>query len=164
MITENYIKMCEQAEEIQKAWVPKAGDYVQLNKNKQIYLVSSVEKSKDKKKVVFYTNIINGNDSWCYIEFFKDNFIWLPTQEQLFEMLDVKNGKDLDLLIRKISYYEYRETNYFGCDVSYQKWCGIDNKYKYCDSINEMLLVMVYDLKYNKIWTGKKWEEVKTSE
>ena len=153
MITENYIKMCEQAEEIQKEYIPIWSRVLvkpcwAVNINTWGVVTCAANEPR-------YCDVFMNGNQYGGIEI-KD-FIWLPTQEQLFEMLDVKNGKDFDLLIRKISYYEYRETNYFGCDVSYQKWCGIDNKYKYCDSINEMLLVMVYDLKYNKIWTGEKW-------
>ena len=149
MITDNYIKikMCEQAEEIQKDWKPKAGDYVQLNKNKQIYLVSSVEKSKDKKKVVFYTNIINGNDSWCYLEFFKDNFVYLPTQEQLQEM----SG---------IPWWRFdKRCDGVRCCLLEDPLNNIEIRTK-----EEAGICVVMEKKYNKIWTGEKWEEVKTSE
>jgi len=151
MITENYIKMCEQAEEIQKAWEPKAGDYVQLKNNRQIYLISSVEKSKDKKKVVFYTNIINGNDSWCYIEFFKDNFVYLPTQEQLQEMI-------IPILRRKFKdFWDMERINIW----MIQHFINFMHDIDYLDTLNELWLAFVMYEKYNKIWTGEKWEEEK---
>jgi len=133
IITKNYISMCEQTKQLQKKWKPKAGDYVQLIKNKQIYLVSSVEKSKDKKKVVFYTNIINGNDSWCYLEFFKNNFIWLPTQEQLWDMLEGTVLKKLDNFIANLTITVY-------------------------ETVQEYLLNHVMEHNYGKMWLNKKWE------
>jgi len=142
MTTDNFINQCEQAEEIQKAWKPKAGDYVQLNKNRQIYLISSVEKSKDKKKVVFYTNIINGNDSWCYIEFFKDNFIYLPTQEQLQEM----SG---------LSWWRFDER----CNEI--RRCMLEDPLSEIEvKTKEEAGICVLMEKYNKIWTGEKWEAI----
>ena len=143
--------MCEQTKQLQKKWKPKAGDYVQLIKNKQIYLVSSVEKSKDKKKVVFYTNIINGNDSWCYLEFFKDNFVYLPTQEQLQEMV-----KDILFLIQGsfIDLYMSASTGHRDSHIICRK----------AKSMNELWLMCVMHEKYQKIWTGEIWEEVKTNE
>ena len=146
--------MCEANEEIQKVWIPKAGDYVQLKKNRQIYLISSVEKSKDKKKVVFYTNIINGNDSWCYIEFFKDNFIWLPTLEQLFEIwsyLCNTNNKAHpnylagDHLPTQFFYRIHKELTRTNIGIWFDKAVCLE--------------IIMRDF-YKKVWTGEKWEKV----
>jgi len=62
MITENYIKMCEKAEEIQKEWKKKRYDIITYNKK-----------------------ISRCNDT-SYWEIRKD-LIYLPTQEQLQEMI-----------------------------------------------------------------------------
>ena len=64
MITDNYIKMCEQADEIQEEWLPIIGDLAIYN-NKIPMLIRF-------KKTV---NNIN-----------KDIVKWLPTLEQLQEM------------------------------------------------------------------------------
>ena len=151
MITKNFIKQCEQAEEIQKAWEPKAGDYTQLKNNRQIYLISSVEKSKDKKKVVFYTNIINGNDSWCYLEFFKDNFTYLPTQERMQEMLNSERCMNDLRFEYKIEALLYHLSEF----ISIKN--GRYNLSKSNDSFEQLWLAFVMKEKYHKIWTGEKW-------
>lgn len=86
MITKNFINQCEQAEEIQKAWKPKTRDLIQRKqtvlKNKQIYLITNID-----REIVFYINIKDGEESWCHKDNFKDEFLYLPTLEQLFEMI-----------------------------------------------------------------------------
>jgi len=152
MITDNYIKMCEQAEEIQKAWEPKAGDYTQLKNNRQIYLISSVEKSKDKKKVVFYTNIINGNDSWCYLEFFKDNFIYLPTLEQLWKEVEEQHfTENTDLTIgNNLKTDMYYVSTYTDIDDN------IYTRKAEGKTLKECLLKLIM-IEHCKAWTGEKW-------
>jgi len=62
MITDNYIKMCEQAEEIQKAWKWENGDFVYWKITKSIKIITEHFETPDLK-----------------------DFVWLPTQEQLQE-------------------------------------------------------------------------------
>jgi len=150
MITKNFINQCEQAEEIQKHKIID-GDYYYWSVDKQIHIAFTE---------TFPDYIVCHPEQWDYLGGRK--VIYLPTQEQLLDMLNIKSGEDFNLLIKKISYFEYYETNYFGCDVTRQEWSGIDNKYKCCENLNEMFLIIFMDLKYNKIWTGDKW--VKTND
>jgi len=146
MITEDFIKQCEKAGETQKAWKPKAGNYILLETNRQIYLISSIEQAQNKKIVIFYSNINNGNDSWCYEEFFKKNFTWLPTQEQLQEMMGIKNGVDFEGFIVDI------------CIIPYgMEFNGLEDYYKKSNSVNELMLKYVMKEKYNKVWNGEDW-------
>jgi len=165
MITKNYIEMAEQAEEIQKAWKPKAGDYIYLKKNKQIYLISSVEKAYvGAVKVIFYTNIKNGNDSWCYENKFKDYFIYIPTQEQLLE--GIMNS---DCYALKISDTKYCQNENFGIKIFKQFGhynIMLENSpsefaYNWItwkeDSLNECLLDVYMFRLYYKYWHNEKW-------
>ena len=73
MITDNYIKMCEQAEEIQKVWKPKIGDifFTTLVKSINIYVDG-------------FAFLPNHNVSLSVL------YIWLPIQEQLQDMYGYK--------------------------------------------------------------------------
>jgi hypothetical protein len=137
MITKNYIKQCEQAEEIQKAWKPKTRDLIQRRqtvlKNKQIYLITNID-----REIVFYINIKDGEESWCHKDNFKDEFLYIPTQEQLQEMIDLSGWHNI--LVALI--YWYQDANIKEKDIN---------------SLNELWLAFVMHEKYNKIWTGKKW-------
>ena len=72
MITDNYIKLCEQADEIQKEWKPKYGDL-------------TLWKDIKGREIPTYITDRNLNDFW--IESCKRYEIYLPTQEQLQEMV-----------------------------------------------------------------------------
>ena len=130
MITDNYIKMCEQSEEIQKAWKPKKGDY--------------------------YAVIVHGKPT-DIIDIYIDGFpllpqkfiplsalyIWLPTLEQLFEMVDITKYGRLEITEFKNGYC-VSQNDFYVSEIS--------------KSIHECFLEMVMITKYHKIWTGEKWE------
>jgi len=123
MITENYIKMCEQAEEIQKLWKPVDWDRFIFKNDKTVGLGCGHIKS-----------------------YMKVWYIWLPTQEQFQEMM-TKQGYFRFTLIELFYHFanDIFKTN------SSQKF-----------SMNELWLAFVMKEKYHKIWTGEKWEEVKS--
>ena len=153
MITKNFIKMCEQGKEIQKGWKPKIGDYIYLKKNgdtsireNQIYLITDIVGVK-----ISYINTFTGIDSWCYENRLKYYFIYLPTQEQLQEMVNWKN------IIKKSS-----------CNQTWKKdfqvgviLIELTDFYKFAinrqDNLNELWLAFVMHEKYDKTWTGEKW-------
>ena len=78
--TERYIKMCEKAEEIQKEWEPKTGDWAIDVWHRNPVVV--IEKLDSKNLLV---SQVGGGQ----YENTRDKFIWLPTQEQLEEMFDL---------------------------------------------------------------------------
>jgi len=121
MITDNYIKMCEQAGEIQKEWKQENGDLVFWKITKSIKIVTD----------------------HFFAESFKD-FVWLPTQEQLQEMTEGRFHiwGNLNSLTMTASTAD-RDTHQICRNV---------------DSMNELWLMYVMKEKYNKSWTGDKWE------
>lgn len=122
MITKNYINMCEKAEEIQKLWKPKIGDCCADPDHDDVVLAS--------------IGSLAGTKRWD---------IWLPTQEQLQEMVkdaDFHIWGSFDNLLFLESAEDYHRRN------SYL----IKN-----NSMNELWLAFVMKEKYNKIWNGKDW-------
>ena len=119
MITKNFIKQCEQAEEIQNEWTQRDWDIFAYRYSKGLGMVWEVIGVKNRS---------------LYI---KENCIWLPTQEQLQEMI----GKQSVKLDGEIS----RMANMFFISNNNQMlW-------------NEFWLMYVMHEKWNKIWTGEKW-------
>lgn len=132
MITERYIKMCKKAEEIQREWKPELGDrywntfwkLCEYNYS-EVICSSSFEKGDIDEKV---------------------KNIWLPTQEQLQEMIEWE-----------------RETGLWG------KFSGlwVELELQYSEKIyrftcyNELWLAYVMWEKYQKIWDDEKEEWVK---
>ena len=107
MITDNYIKMCEEAVEIQDFWEQKEGSWVK-----------------------WWDDM--GND---YV-------VWLPTQEQLQEMID---------------WNIYQLTARFGEMVHYEA----GNDKNFFTSMEQLWLAFVMKEKYNKVWDGENWVKEK---
>lgn len=122
MITKNYIKMCEKADEIQKAWKPKNFDRYILENEK-----------KYDEDAILYACI----DDDLELDYDTKDKIYLPTQEQLQEMM----SKEFGTVLLISDFYNF----------------AIENLLPF-DSMNELWLAFVMHEKYHKIWTGKDWK------
>lgn len=142
MITDNYIKMCEKNEDLQKAWNPKFGDYCQLKEYKSLMIVMGVIESHD-IRCISYKYRRTGYGAERYL---KDNLIYLPTQEQLQEMINAFSNYE-----RINRFYEFVHLD--ADEYGYKKWCEFVND----ASMNELWLAFVMYEKYHKTWTGEKW-------
>ena len=114
MITELFIKQCEQAEEIQKLWKTENGDWVYWKVTKSIKIITDH----------FFT------------ESFKD-FIWLPTQEQLQEMVKKRH---IYYLIKDFQIFQVKHT--IGLHIN---------------NMNELWLAFIMHECYNKVWLKGRW-------
>ena len=120
MITNNFIKMCEQAEEIQGEWKPKVGDKYYSIEKLDIFIVI--------KKIRRY-----------YLDKIYDK-VWLPTLEQLFE----KHAKwyrkryksKIELSIHLLYLGEFAEIEYF--DYKYHSLQEIALGYLYQEKYNKI--------------------------
>lgn len=148
MITKNYIKMCEEAKEIQKSWNPKFRDYC---------------REKEYKDLMLITQIIENHDIHCFgyryrrtgygaERYLKDNLTWLPTQEQLQEMIKKETYR---LRIEK-----FEENILIECFFKNK----VEGSYYVTgrlklegNNYQELLLRIVMYRKYSKTWTGEKW-------
>ena len=133
--------MCEQANEIQKL----------LNKPriaKEWKHSYYVEKWKKRN----YRDI--EYEEFCGESLIGRNIIWLPTQEQLQEMI-LKIFSPFAKIIKLSDFVSnyvklYRETKY--ADLYWR-----DLYPTAIESMNEFWLMYVLYEKYKKIWTGEKW-------
>jgi len=146
MITKNYIRMCEKAKQIQKLWIPGLGD-ICINKtdNEEVMIVASRGKIADKEYKFVYLGI-GGREQRDYWHK-KDQLIWLPTQGQLQEMINIREYW-FSIMFKEgkfIFTYLYDINN-----KNYQSFKG--------NSIKECLLKLIMKEKYNKIWTGNDWQ------
>ncbi|RKZ19684.1 hypothetical protein DRQ17_00465 [bacterium] len=145
MITERYIKMCEKAEEIQREWKPQEGDFCIVKGYKKVF-------------VVFQDAGVDDFGVPCLIAghrcLDKRQTIWLPTQEQLQEMVlewyqkknlyDVNDSNTLFLRLRN-----------FWMEGVYQE------AILQFGTMNELLLAFVMWERYQKVWDDEKEEWVK---
>ena len=123
MITKNYIKMCEKAEEIQREWKPDIGDiHYYKNDIKLIALGETI-------------NNVEKNKYYC---------CWLPTQEQVQEMI-YKEYSPIFKIEEFRKYISQFEKIY---------WFTLNPNEI---SMNELWLAFVIKERWNKIWTGKEW-------
>jgi len=142
MITENYIKMIEQAVELQREWVPKLYDIYRSKKKKEIIVIYSKYGEK-------------------LIQQYSQLYLWLPTLEQLWKRLEYY------LFNRK--YNIYMTTNWYNKRYNfsifkledtdpdeYKEICDIEGK-----NIKECVMQLLMRIKYHKSWTGEKWEGIK---
>jgi len=139
MITENYIKMCEQAEEIQKVWRKSFKNYLGdlFWKGKEYLMIPEA--------CSFVTEIMFEPD---------DDYIWLPTQEQLWkEVWDISEASPAIAFTFGITKCL---TVIALCVGKYIDGEGYEKIYS-GGSINECLLQFIYKEKYHKFWTGEKW-------
>jgi len=122
MITKNYIKMCEKNDDLQKQWLPIIPDLCIHNHKIRWLLrftkdIFEIDKNIDK---------------------------WLPTIEQLFEI--VLTLKEYKQDIKDLNWYMI-----FSDIEEFTEEC-----WKFY-SMQEIILAFVMYKKYSKIWTGDKW-------
>ena len=167
MITKNYIKQCEKAKDIQKAWKPEDGDY--------FYGYEWNDSDKWKSRDLESKNISELATKEIHLLYFSgDDFnscfpmgeeigqgknepdltkaFWLPTQEQLQEMilptLKKKYNKYWDLnKMERIANWVFR---IFNCFLN-------EHSDIYSNDMNGLWLAFVMKEKYNKVWSNGKW-------
>ena len=137
MITELFIKQCEKAEEIQERWRHPFKNYIGdlYWKGKKYLMIPEA--------CIFVTEIMFKPD---------DDHIYLPTQEQLQEIilpvLKKKYNKYYDLVKKD------RQANWIFriCNCFLNEHSEI-----YSNNMNELWLAFIMYQLYNKRWTGKDW-------
>jgi len=139
MITELFIKQCEQAEEIQKLWKPELLDKVITKK-------TLTNNNYSQNAVGYIKDFEHPYDEYYYKNY---GYIWLPTQEQLQEMWWDKDSalhpKDM---FRRFSLVLDINEDYFYLFLS----------------PNELWLAVVMHELYNKRWTGKDWITIEATD
>jgi hypothetical protein len=134
--SKEYRLMCCKASEIQKLWNPKAGDWG-WHDNDGEYCMGSWEFPEQ----VVVVDDTQAKEHWL-------NYIWLPRQDQLQEMVfkDVAcNGESLIGLMTWVCEYG-RVAGFKESDSKYQ---GL--------SYEKLWLAFYMETRFNKVWTGNDW-------
>jgi len=136
-VSEIYIKMCD-CPEIQGQWKP--------NRNKlNVFLVKKGYYSNGAEPGNGEYWVDQGDIAYCgendrswRLEEELKNYTWLPSQDQIQEMLDCK---DIQIALHRL----YQITEFW--------WIDKDLK-----SLEQLWLAFYMMEKHQKIWTGQKWE------
>ncbi len=149
IFSENYIKQCEKAKEIQELCRYKKGDWFYTKKYKDDYTKGYHVISDD------YIYFCDNPESISWITRAKG--VWLPTQEQLQAMilpiLKKRYNKAWDLnKMKRTANWVFR---IFSCFLN-------EHSRIYSNDMNELWLAFVMKEKWNKKWTGKDWVELRS--
>ena len=137
--SEQYIQMCERAEEIQRYGRSRPVGYYGYWQPGDFYF----RKGEDEVKV--YEEI--AADEGYYSNNRLDSAIWLPRQDQLQEMgKDKGQPSDYGLIARMYQFV-------FGD--------GADFNDHQCYSMEQLWLAFVMKELYGKVWSGEEWQSEK---
>ncbi len=139
--TKEFILQCERAIEIQKMFPqnPIIGDCVILN-HQYPYIVTELQEYYDDNTWLLRLGENDQGDS--------KRLIWLPRQDQLQEMINIKN------------YISYPSSNWGLVCVFYSRFsknAEYSPQQIYKMSMEQLWLVFVMKEKYNKTWNGETW-------
>ena len=164
--SERRIKMCEKAEEIQKAWVPAVGDYVW---RKYSIFGEEIDKqvwTEDKRQEIILLHFKSDIEGYFIAtnskgeerifnsieDMHKATCIWLPLQHQLQEML---GEPSLCCLLGKFIKF-VSEGDIMGEIGTIDGWSPILQN---VTSMDQLWLAFCMSEKYNKVWNGKEWSK-----
>jgi len=139
-----YIKMCQQAMEIQEAHEMVDGDY---------YYDGELDYPDD-KRVYFIFDGTKATAGTLNIEQWErptDDAVWLPRQDQLQDML-MDDFKDYGHIVHSFVEYLCDTTDYHGGI----RFADVDI-YGDFTSFEQLWLAFLMDEKYSKYWNGKDW-------
>ena len=141
MITDNFIKMCEKNEDLQREWKVKLGDYF-YHKQKEKVLSIGLNAERDwieklKKK-------------------YEGNYIYLPTLGQLFEMALFLRNKDAHIKAKEYEIMADFIEWMLNADIDRYKGFNLD-----FDDTKSCVLIYLMESFYHKVWTGSKWVKAK---
>ena len=137
--SKEYIKMCEKAKEIQNLWKPRTGDvFAHIHPEK----LRIVERNPIYEAGVGHTLAEKGDIIPLAINFTnrQSNYIWLPRQDQLQEIV----SSNVDKLLDAFSIWE--------------EGTGFIRERDNFTSMEQLWLAFIMEEKYKKIWNGKSWK------
>ena len=126
--TDEYIKMCGKAEEIQSHWKFEDGDYI-------------YGKAHGCKLEV---NMWSGYDAWDYPCYPSDG-VWLPRQDQLQDFLNWEHDGTYGVVLID-AFYNFSKMNY-------KTYLFNNTKMTW----EQLWLTFVMYKKYNKVWNDSEW-------
>ena len=152
-LTQLYIEMCEQADEVQENYQPQQGDYTARsceygykNRENRIGLISW---NRDMGREQLRWRILTEEDGITLgDEKPQDNYlhkmIWLPRQDQLQELVPINIGTFRD--------------NFYTIFSHFSMWALNEKNLNYIALTPEQLwLIYIMRLRFNKQWNGYEW-------
>lgn len=141
--SKEYINICEKAEEIQELWNWSDGDFVH-SKDRRNYSIHIIE--QDMRD-----------------HFNQKEYIWLPRQDQLQEILS--EDEAIYVILTEFNEFAFGEHDYHEILVSHQSYPILLLNWAEKGTGFEVLwLAFFMKKKYNKIWNYEDWIEVKKDE
>lgn len=158
--TEQYIKMCESAKEIQKSWKPNVGDWFLNDYRGTTEFPKDVEEQlwdyNDKEKwekiqcltykpsIKEYVTVSDSDGSHTYRmdEFFKHRHVFLPSQDYLQKLV---HGNFKEVLNKEVNFANSSYPIFPHITLSHFK------------SREQLLLGLVMKENYNRVWNGSEW-------
>lgn len=134
--TKEFILQCEKAVEIQKQWELESGDFFTRNLTDMVYTLDQGELDningigRDRCSKMPYSTWISSK-------------IWLPRQDQLQEMLRSK----YDIRTMCWDFNGFIGGRRVGYSIIF-------------NSMEQLWLAFVMQVKFGKVWNGKEWEIV----
>lgn len=154
-LTSKYIKQCKKAEEIQREWKPQFGDYVygvpDTDGNLSVSIVIAVDDSVYERLGMIRVAVIDRWSGKVDCELWEaEKLIWLPTQDQLQEIL-APNNFFWNTMAMEMVLQEMRRAY------------GILLESPYFNSGEQFWLAFVMWKRYGKVWDDEKeeWVEIK---
>ena len=145
-MNELYIRMCQEAHEIQESWEPKPGDRILREWPAEPTILVRDMKYDDHYWV--YTNTKYGGSGVITMnDMIKNSTLWLPRQEDLQELFRHKNGNPDEYWILKSFLVWFSHLTPTACP---------DREV----SITQLWLQYVMETVYGKVWNGESWEEI----
>jgi hypothetical protein len=137
--TKEYVLMCEKAEEIQNLWDKKEG-FVFI-KSGSYWIGEPVDAGQEWMTSEIAT-VIEEQPLTKFCE-----YIWLPRQDQLQEMVTVKKGD-----LQSMFMFAFEGKNIL--EIMYSRGFDID---AHIGSVEQIMLCVVMKNKFNKVWNGEEW-------
>lgn len=135
-LTDNFISMCAQAQEIQRLWKHEIGDFYRETIPRYDLIDNHLMRQEGE-----HENRISIVDE----DFeFADSTVWLPRQDQLQKMIGVVCMQDLYYKITTLKEEK---------DVPFYAY----NYYQDDHSIEQTLLRIVMKENFHKTWNGEDW-------
>lgn len=135
--SDEYIRMCAAADEIQQRWAHNYGDFFIDNRGKiRCWLSRDHEDKKFKKG--FHVTVDRG-------VILLSRYVWLPRQNQLIEMAQIP-GRRYETVTQ--DFFEWTKRPYETLD---------DIPAKLFRSMEKIWLAFVMQQKFNKQWDGERW-------
>ena len=144
-ISNNYITMCDMAQEIQDGYKPSAGDFAVRACEYGHYTIGLVSWRYNQNNL--WWSLLDGTDGITLSdnnqERYLEKLIWIPRQDQLQEVIKDCVGSAREL------------ANMFHPFINETPWNQI---YPLRNSMEQLWLAFVMKEKYGKIWDNERWE------